>query len=97
MARHLLHTLGHNIRAERFRMGYTQEELAVKSGFHRTYIGDVEKGVKNISVSNCLIIAEALSLPLSDLIRKAENCLLSSDSDEAVRVPRASDIAWVDR
>ncbi len=82
MKRHLLHTLGNNIRAERFRMGYTQEELAEKSGFHRTYIGDVEKGVKNITVNNCLIIAKALSLPLSDLIRKAEISLLTPGSGD---------------
>ena len=77
-----MHTLGNNIRAERFRMGYTQEELAEKSGFHRTYIGDVEKGVKNITVNNCLIIAKALSLPLSDLIRKAEISLLTPGSGD---------------
>ena len=82
MTRHLLYTLGNNIRAERFKMGYTQEELAEKSGFHRTYIGDVEKGVKNITINNCSIIAKALCIPLSDLIRKAEACLLTSDSDE---------------
>jgi transcriptional regulator with XRE-family HTH domain len=81
MKRHLLHTLGYNIRAERFRMGYTQEELAEKSGFHRTYIGEVEKGVKDITVHNCSIIARALCVPLSALIHKAENCLLASDPD----------------
>lgn len=77
-----MRALGNNIRAERFRMGYTQEELAEKSGFHRTYIGDVERGAKNITINNCAIIATALCLPLSDLISKAENCLFTSDSNE---------------
>ena len=63
-------------------MGYTQEELAEKSGFHKTFIGDVERGAKNITINNCAIIATALSLPLSELIRKAENCLLTYDAGE---------------
>ncbi len=82
MTRHLLRALGNNIRAERFRMGYTQEELAEKSGFHRTYIGDVERGEKNITINNCAIIANTLCLSLSDLIRKAESCLLTPDSGD---------------
>jgi len=63
-------------------MGYTQEELAEKSGFHRTYIGDVERGAKNITINNCAIIANVLCMPLSVLLSKAENCLSTSDSDE---------------
>jgi transcriptional regulator with XRE-family HTH domain len=80
MTRHLLRALGNNIRAERFKMGYTQEELAEKSGFHRTFIGDVERGVKNITINNCAIIAAVLCLPLSELIRNAEHCLQVADS-----------------
>jgi transcriptional regulator with XRE-family HTH domain len=89
MKQHILHTLGNNIRAERFRMGYTQEQLAEKTGFHRTYIGDVEKGVKNITIHNCSIIAKALSVPLSTLIYKAEHCLLNSDSDNQEKDQKA--------
>jgi transcriptional regulator with XRE-family HTH domain len=69
----LLVKLGHNIRAERFRNGYSQEELSEKSGLHRTYIGVVERGEKNITIFSCSKIARALNINLSDLIRKAES------------------------
>ncbi|NTU74281.1 helix-turn-helix transcriptional regulator [Candidatus Roizmanbacteria bacterium] len=68
----LLIALGCNIRAERCRKGYSQEVLAEKSGLHRTYIGVVERGEKNITISNCSKIADALHLKLSDLISRAE-------------------------
>jgi transcriptional regulator with XRE-family HTH domain len=64
-------------------MGYTQEDLAARTGFHRTYIGDVERGLKNITVNNCSIIATALCITLSDLMHKAEACLsYYPDSDD---------------
>jgi transcriptional regulator with XRE-family HTH domain len=69
----LLVKLGHNIRAERFRNGYSQEELSEKSGLHRTYIGVVERGEKNVTIFSCSKIARALNINLSDLIRKAES------------------------
>jgi transcriptional regulator with XRE-family HTH domain len=72
----LLSALGSNIRAERCRRGYSQEALAEKSGLHRTYIGVVERGEKNITIFNCSKIAEALQVTLSDLIRRAEDSFL---------------------
>jgi transcriptional regulator with XRE-family HTH domain len=72
----LLSALGSNIRAERCRRGYSQEALAEKSGLHRTYIGVVERGEKNITIFNCSKIANALQVTLSDLIRRAEDSFL---------------------
>ena len=74
----LLAALGSNIRAERCRKGYSQEVLAEKSGLHRTYIGVVERGEKNITIFNCSKIAHALQLTLSDLIRRAEDSFFGS-------------------
>lgn len=64
--------LGLNIRGERQRKGFSQEQLAEASGLHRNYIGIVERGEKKITVFNCAKIAEALNIRLSDLIRQSE-------------------------
>jgi transcriptional regulator with XRE-family HTH domain len=64
--------LGFNIRIERHRKGYSQEDLAEHSGLHRTYIGVVERGEKNISIFNCLKISKALGINLYELIRCSE-------------------------
>jgi transcriptional regulator with XRE-family HTH domain len=68
--------LGRNVRAERKKSGYSQEDLAEKSGLYRTYIGVVERGERNITLSKCSEIAQALNVALSDLIRQAEESSL---------------------
>jgi len=81
----LTRSLGQNIRAERARRGMSQEQLAEMSGLHRTYIGVVERAEKHITVTNCLRIARALNLTLSDLIHMSEErypgCNLASQPD----------------
>jgi len=66
-------SLGRNIKAERYRRGFSQEKLAEKTGLHRTYIGVIERGEKNITIRNCCKIADALNIRLSDLIRMSED------------------------
>jgi len=56
-------------------LGLSQEEFAAKVGLHRTYVGSVERGERNISINNLIKIANALSSRLSELVREAEaNC-----------------------
>jgi transcriptional regulator with XRE-family HTH domain len=64
--------LGIVIRTHRTNSGYSQESFAEKVGLHRTYIGAVERGERNVSLQNLVRIAEALRLPLSELIAEAE-------------------------
>lgn len=45
----LLEKFGKKIREERLKRGFSQEDLSLKSGFHRTYIGMIERGEKNIT------------------------------------------------
>ena len=63
---------GRAVRSARSVAGLSQEKLADLAGIHRTYIGDVERGVRNISLVNMTRIAAALKLPLSHLILEIE-------------------------
>jgi len=47
----------------------SQDELAHLSGLHRTYIGSVERGERNLTLRNAEVIAKALSSTLSELVR----------------------------
>ena len=61
------HTLGKRIREQRVALGISQEDLAHFSGLHRTYIGSVERGERNVSVVNNVSIARALPMTPSEL------------------------------
>ena len=63
--------LGLAIRKERNKLGLSQEKFAEKAGFHRTYIGHVERGEKNITVGGLLKIGKALEMSASQLLAKA--------------------------
>lgn len=58
---------GIRIRELRSARGITQEDLADLSGLSRQYIGDVERGVRNISLINIEKIANAFKITLSEL------------------------------
>ncbi|TKC99853.1 helix-turn-helix domain-containing protein [Polyangium fumosum] len=64
--------LGHIIRDRRLALGLSQEELADRCALHRTYVGSVERGERNISIQNIVRIANALDTRLWELIRAAE-------------------------
>jgi transcriptional regulator with XRE-family HTH domain len=64
---HLLLGLGASISKRRMELGLSQEELAEKSKVHRTYISDVERGVRNISILTLERISLALDIPLGAL------------------------------
>ena len=61
---------GKSIRKARKRKGFSQERLAEICGLHRTYIGSVERGERNITLINAEKIARALGVSLSELIKK---------------------------
>lgn len=63
----VIHEFGERIRDIRKRMGLSQEELATKASVHRTYIGMIERGEKNITLTNISKIARALSTPIKEL------------------------------
>jgi len=58
---------GERIRELRMIQGLSQEELAFKSGVHRTYLGGIERGERNPSLRNISAIAGALGVELPEL------------------------------
>ena len=58
----ILNVIGSNIRHYRKLLGISQEKLAEEAGVHRTYIGAVERGERNISAKNISKIAEVLGV-----------------------------------
>ena len=64
---------GRAVREARAANGISQEELAARSGMHRTYVGGVERGERNLSYANLLRLAEALGMSLSELQHRAES------------------------
>lgn len=68
MSRDELRRFGENVRRNRVKKGLSQEALADLSGLHRTYIGGVERGERNISLVNIVRIAKALNMALADLL-----------------------------
>lgn len=68
-------SLGKTIREHRKAHRLSQERFGELAGVHRTYVGMIERGEKNITLSNLVKIANALGLTLSELIRAAEKKL----------------------
>jgi len=79
MVKQLETSLGDQIRSERYRKNFSQLSLSEKCGLHRSYIGLIERGEKNITVINCMKIANALGISLSELIARSEASLSSRD------------------
>lgn len=63
---------GFAVKLRREELGLTQEDLAHKARIHRTYLSDVERGTRNLSLINIELLAAALSMPISELFRRLE-------------------------
>lgn len=60
--------LARNVRATRVELGMTQEVLAEKSGLHQTYVSDVERGRRNVTLDVVSRLADALHVSPLDLL-----------------------------
>jgi transcriptional regulator with XRE-family HTH domain len=61
--------LGERVRAERHAQGLSQETLADRCGIHWTFLGQVERGQRNLSLHNLLKIADGLVIDPGRLLR----------------------------
>ena len=69
----LLVLLGKRIHELRAARKWSQEEFAHLSGFHRTYVGQIERGEKNISFENLSKVAGVLDVTMSELLAGLED------------------------
>jgi transcriptional regulator with XRE-family HTH domain len=66
---------GISVRKQRHKLGFSQEKLAEKANVHRTYISSIELGKVEIGIGVAYKVSQALSLPLSRLIKKVEDSI----------------------
>lgn len=59
---------GNRLRAIRETKGLTQEELAERAGLHFTYVGQVERGLRNVTLQSIHKLAKALKIRGGDLL-----------------------------
>jgi transcriptional regulator with XRE-family HTH domain len=64
-----LKTFGAAVRKRRQELGWSQEEFADRCGLHRTYIGGIERGERNVSLRNIIVLAVALRVHPAELVR----------------------------
>ncbi|MBI5526098.1 MAG: helix-turn-helix transcriptional regulator [Deltaproteobacteria bacterium] len=72
MPEQLLKSFGGRVATLRRDRGLSQEALAEQSGLHRTYIGGIERGERNVSLRNIAAIAKALGVTLPALFERVQ-------------------------
>ncbi len=79
--------LGKRVKACRHQLEISQEELACRADLHRTYVADIERGARNLSLSSISKLARALEVSLS--------ALLSESSELQVSLPTGTEVAEI--
>ena len=75
----LLSTLGQLIKKRRVAQGMSQLKLGDRCGLHRSYISDIERGNRNLTLGAITLVADGLGLQLRELL------ILAIDKDEAYK------------
>ena len=70
--RELDKSFGNAVKKRRMQLNMSQEALGFGSGVHRTFISEIERGLKSPTLHTVFALAEALDIQASDLIRMAE-------------------------
>lgn len=63
---------GNILRQYRISSGLSQEQLSFKADLHRTYVGSVERGERNISLVNIMALCKALKIKPSELFKNLD-------------------------
>lgn len=64
--------LGKALRELRTERGWSQEELSLRTGVHRNYIGGIERAERKPTVETVAILADALDVSVAELLARAE-------------------------
>lgn len=68
MNKQLLIKFGKKVQEERLKSGFSQERLGELAKVHRTYIGMIERGERNITLTSMEKISKALKIDIKDLV-----------------------------
>jgi len=85
--------LGRILRHRREMLYLSQEELAQASGFARSYISDVERGERNISIRNLYRLCQTLDIPAFVVLKQVEIAFAKKKSSQRKRARRDDTIA----
>ena len=66
----IVRIIGERLRFQRVKLGYSQEITAERAGLHPTYIGQVERGEKNVTIESLEKICTALDYPMEELFKQ---------------------------
>ena len=77
----LLKALGKLIRQRRTALSISQEELGFRANIDRTYISGLERGIRNPTLTILIKVAQALEVPVSELISNIENEARKNNED----------------
>ncbi|SRR6266568_3026310 len=80
------------LKACRGRLGISQEELAGRAGLHRTYVSDIERGARNLSLESIDKLAKALEIPVSTFFSRLNEVPQSGSGTFSALAPDD----WVD-
>jgi transcriptional regulator with XRE-family HTH domain len=83
--------LGSILKHRREMFYLSQSDLAEATGFHRSYISDVEIGKRNLAVRNLRRICEALDIPASAVLKQVEVSFVKKGAGQRKRRPRHQD------
>jgi transcriptional regulator with XRE-family HTH domain len=70
MSENLQSALGRNLRMHREKLGLSQEKYGEQLGYHRTYIGSLERGERNVSLRSLETLAALMGVDPRDLLRE---------------------------
>jgi transcriptional regulator with XRE-family HTH domain len=84
--------VGLRVRQLRESKGLSQEELAGICGLHRTYIGLIERGERNLSISTVGVVADGLGVPAADLFSTVAPTPVPNPKTRAVKSLSLTDL-----
>lgn len=70
MKQDLIHRLAYNVKKMRNDKNITQEELSFRSGLHKNYLSDVERGTRNISLKALEKLTKGLECEVEELFKE---------------------------